>query len=289
MARERSLSRVVRRQSRAVGGWDLAGTALLAVLALGWTVPMLWTVAVAVRPPDISVATGSPWFAGDFSLANFAEARDRVPFGLYYLNTLIIVLGILAVQLVTISLAGYAFARQEFYGRDVLFVVLLLQFLVPAAALIVPNYNTIRLLGLFDTKLAVMLPFFASAFGTFLMRQTFKQIPQDLEDAARMDGASWLQTLWHVFLPLTQPSLVAFGLVSISFHWSDFLWPLVVTNSHTSRPLTVGLATLTQMGESGAQWQLITAGTLIVVSPLLLGFLLFQRQFISSFLRSGLK
>lgn len=272
-----------------MGAWDVASHAALVLLAMGWVVPIVWTVAVSFRPPDVSVAMGSVWYGGRLSLESFAEAWRRVPFQQYYLNTVLIVLGILAVQLVTISLAGYAFARRAFYGRDVLFMALLVQFLVPAATLIVPNYSTIRVLGLFDTKLAVMMPFFASAFGTFLMRQTFRQIPRDLEDAARIDGASWLQTLWHVFLPLTRPALVAFGLISVSFHWSDFLWPLIVTNSHTSRPLTVGLAVLTQMGESGAQWSLITAGTLLVVSPLLLAFLLFQRQFISSFLRSGIK
>jgi sn-glycerol 3-phosphate transport system permease protein len=267
---------------------DATGAAALVALALGWVVPLLWTIAVALRPPDVSVAAGSAWFGGRLTLENFAEVWERAPFALYYLNSLSIVLGILAVQLVTVSLAGYAFARRTFYGRDVLLLVLLLQILVPSAALLVPNYNTIRLLGLFDTRLAVMLPFFASAFGTFLMRQAFRQVPHELEDAARIDGANWLQTLWYVLLPLARPSLVAFGLVSVSFHWSDFLWPLVVTNSHASRPLTVGLATLVQMGESGAQWPLVTAGTLIVVAPLLLAFLLFQRQFVNGFLRSGL-
>jgi sn-glycerol 3-phosphate transport system permease protein len=246
-------------------------------------------VAVALRPANVSVALGSPWWGGGLTLDNFVEAWQRVPFGTYFINTFVIVFGILAVQLVTITLAGFAFARLRFPARDLVFVLVLVQILVPTNALLVPNYTTIRQLGLFDTKLAVMLPFFASAFGTFLLRQTFREVPRDLDDASVIDGAVWWQTLWHVYLPSSRSALVAFALVSVSFHWSDFLWPLIVTNSDASRPVTVGLNTLTQMGESGAQWALVMAGTLLVVSPLLVAFLVFQRQFISSFMRSGLR
>jgi hypothetical protein len=165
--------------------------------------------------------------------------------------------------------------------------MILLQLMVPSSALIVPDYSTIRQLHLFDTLLAVMLPFFGSAFGTFLMRQTFKTIPRDLDDAAKIDGANWLQTLWNVYIPPARPAMIAFALSSVSFHWNDFLWPLVVTNSANSRPLTVGLAVFTQLGEIGAQWPLVTADTIIVVGPLLALFLIFQRQFIESFLHSG--
>ncbi len=113
--------------------------------------------------------------------------------------------------------------------------------------------------------------------------------PAPAHDAAVIDGAAWWQTLWHVYLPNARSALVAFSVVSVSFHWSDFLWPLIVTNSDKSRPLTVGLQTLTQMGESGAQWPLVMAGTLLVVTPLLVLFLLFQRQFMNSFMRSGIR
>jgi sn-glycerol 3-phosphate transport system permease protein len=161
--------------------------------------------------------------------------------------------------------------------------------MVPSSALIVTNYATIRMLGLYDTLVAVMLPAFGSAFGTFLMRQTFREVPRELDDAAVMDGANWLQVLWNVYIPPAGPAMISFALASIAFHWNDFLWPLIVTNSPASRPLTVGLAVLTQLGEIGAQWPLVTAGTVIVVGPLLVLFMIFQRQFIDSFLHSGLK
>ena len=272
---------------RTVLNW--LGLAGLGVIAVGWAVPLLWALAVSVHPPEEALSANNVWFGSHITLENYAQAFQIAPFALYYVNTLIIVFGILVAQIATISLAGYAFARFRFFGQDVLFFLILLQLMVPSSALIVPNYATIRSLHLFDTLLAVMLPFFGSAFGTFLMRQTFKAVPRDLDDAARMDGANWLQTLWYVYLPAGRPALIAFALSSISFHWNDFLWPLVVTNSPASRPLTVGLAVFTQLGEIGAQWPLVTAGTVIVVLPLLLFFLIFQRQFIESFLHSGLK
>lgn len=265
------------------------GLIALAIVALGWAIPMLWAIAVSVHPPEEPLSAANLWFGTHPTLDNYAQAFKIAPFAQYYINTIIIVFGILIVQLITISLAGYAFARFQFRGQNILFFLILLQLMVPSSALIVPNYSTIRQLRLFDTLIAVMLPFFGSAFGTFLMRQTFKTIPRDLDDASKMDGANWLQTLWHVYIPPARPAMIAFALSSISFHWNDFLWPLVVTNSISSRPLTVGLAVFTQLGEIGAQWPLVTAGTVIVVGPLLLLFLIFQRQFIESFLHSGLK
>jgi len=261
----------------------------LGLLALGWTMPILWTLAVSIHSPDEPLSAANLWWGSAPTLANFSQAFDIAPFAQYYVNTILITLGILAVQLVTICLAGYALARFQFRGQNVLFFLIMLQMLVPSSALIVSNYATIVSLHVFDTLLAVMVPFFGSAFGTFLMRQTFKQVPRELDDAARMDGANWWQTLWHIYIPPARPALTAFALSSISFHWNDFLWPLIVTNSPSSRPLTVGLAVLTQLGEIGAQWPLVTAGTVIVVGPLLVLFLVFQRQFIDSFLHSGLK
>jgi sn-glycerol 3-phosphate transport system permease protein len=261
----------------------------LAIVAFGWAIPIIWAMAVSVHPPNEPLNANNLWFGTHFTLDNYTQAFKIAPFVQYYINTIIIVFGILVVQLITISLAGYAFARFQFRGQNILFFLILLQLMVPSSALIVPNYSTIRQLKLFDTLFAVMLPFFGSAFGTFLMRQTFKTIPRDLDDASKMDGANWLQTLWHVYIPPSRPAMIAFALSSISFHWNDFLWPLVVTNSQSSRPLTVGLAVFTQLGEIGAQWPLVTAGTMIVVGPLLLLFLIFQRQFIESFLHSGLK
>jgi sn-glycerol 3-phosphate transport system permease protein len=154
--------------------------------------------------------------------------------------------------------------------------------------LIVRNYQTLSTLGLVDTLFGIGLPYFASAFAIFLLRQTFKTIPQELVEAAQMEGASMLQILRHVYIPLAKPTYLAFGLVSISHHWNNFLWPLVVSNSVESRPLTVGLQVFSS-SDQGIDWSIITAATLLTAAPLLIGFLIFQRQFVQSFMRAGIK
>ena len=139
-----------------------------------------------------------------------------------------------------------------------------------------------------DTIPAIGLPYMASAFGIFLLRQTFKAVPNELVEAARVEGANALQVLWKVYVPLARPTYVAFGLVSVSYHWNNFLWPLIVTNSVESRPLTVGLAVF-GAPETGVDWSIINAATVMTMAPLLIAFLLFQRQFVQSFMRAGIR
>jgi len=206
----------------------------------------------------------------------------------YMFNTLIITGLILTFQLILCTLAGYALARMAFKGRGVVFALVLLQLMIVPEILIVENYRTLAKLELIDTWIGVGLPYMASAFGIFLLRQTFRTVPQELEDAARLEGCSWLGVLWKVYVPLAKPTYLAYGLVSVSHHWNNFLWPLVVTNTENSRPLTVGMA-IFGAPESGVDWPVVCAGTLIAVGPLLIVFLIFQRRFLQSFMHAGLK
>ena len=259
------------------------------ILALLWSVPVLWAIIASFRPANDPLSRGDVWFSTIVTFENYTHAWSLAPFGQYYINTILVVLMILAVQLVTIVLAGFAFANFEFFGKGWIFFFVLLQMMIPTSALLAPNFATIRVLGLFDTKLAIAIPYFGSAFGTFLMRQAFLSVPRDLVDAGVIDGCSWWQLIFHVYLPPSIPSLVAFGLSSATWHWNEFLWPLIITNSETSRPLTAGLVRFTQLGEIGAQWSLLSAATLMVAAPLFIVFLIFQRRFIQSFVHSGLK
>jgi len=266
------------------------GYGLVLVAAALWLVPILWMLVASVRPQSF----GGPGMASLIpdaqpTFRNFIDAWEAADFPRYYLNSAIIVAGILAIQLATITLAGYAFARLAFPGKQWLFYVFLLQLMLVPVVLIVPNLSMVARLGLYDTLVGVMAPYFASAFGTFLMRQTFASIPRELEDAALVDGASVIQRIRHIYVPLALPAFLAFAVVSVTAHWNEFLWPLMVINSPDKRPLTVGLAAFTR-GQEGAQaWGVIAAGTLLVVAPLLLLFLLFQRRFINSFVTSGIK
>ena len=275
------------------GRWSRTGHWLLglltAVITILWAVPLLWAMVASLRPANNPLGRGDVWFSFPLTLENYTRAWSLAPFGQYYINTIVIVSMVLGVQLVTITLAGFAFAHYNFWGKRGFFYFILLQLMIPTAALLAPNFSTIRQLGLFDTRLAVAIPFFGSAFGTFLMRQAFLSVPHDLVDAGVIDGCSWWQLLWHVYLPPSVPMLVAFGLSSVSFHWNAFLWPIIITNSDAARPLTAGLVRFTQLGEIGAQWSLLTAATLMVIAPLFIAFLLFQRRFIQSFMHSGIK
>ena len=268
-------------QSRAgwlatIGAW---------MLAIVWIAPFLYALWAAVHPSEFATRLV---LTAPLTLANFAAAWDAAPFARYFLNTTILVALILGIQLVLCTLAAYAFARDAFIGKNVLFALVLVQLMVMPEILIVRNYQTLTALGLVDTLFGIGLPYFASAFAIFLLRQTFMTIPKELVEAAVMEGASPLQVLRHVYIPLAKPVYLAFSLVSVSYHWNNFLWPLVVSNSVGSRPLTVGLQVFSS-SDQGIDWSIITAATLLTSAPLLVGFLIFQRQFVQSFMRAGIK
>jgi len=272
-----------RRAGRRLG----AHLVLLALTAVTVT-PYLWLLSTSLKERTVVFTPTPQWIPWPVKLGNYAELFQRAPFGLYLVNTLLVVGGILAVQLVTITLAAYVFARRRFPGREVLFGAFLLQMMIPIHATFVPNFLTLRTLDLLNTRLAMMLPFFASGYGTFLLRQAFRAIPRELEDAAMLDGCGGLRFLWHVLLPLARPTLVAFGLISLVSHWNDYLWPLIVTDTPEVRTLTIGLGMFVQQ-ESGADWTLLMAATAFVTAPLMAIFLVFQRRFLESFMTSGLK
>ncbi len=255
------------------------------LLALLWILPLVYTLWTAFHPSEYAarLVLGAP-----LTLDNFARAWDAAPFARYFVNTTLLVMMILAAQLVLSTLAAYAFARYEFPGRNIAFALVLMQLTVMPDLLLVENYRTMAQLGLVDSLFAIGLPYFASALAIFLLRQTFLGIPKELDEAARMEGASAMQILWRVYVPLARPVYVAFGLVSVSYHWNNFLWPLIVTNSVNARPLTVGLQVFSSV-DQGIDWSIITAATLMTSAPLLLAFLLFQRQFVQSFMRAGIK
>ena len=265
-----------------VQGVENAAALLLAVL---WLSPLLYAFWAAFHPPEFSTRFD---LLAPLTLENFREAWEQAPFARYFLNTFLLVTSILAAQFVLCTLAAYAFARFEFPGRNVAFALVLVQLMIMPEVLIVENYRTMSHLGLVDTIAGIGLPYMASAFGIFLLRQTFKTVPKELDDAARVEGCSPMQVLWKVYVPLARPTYIAYGLVSISYHWNNFLWPLVITNSVTTRPLTVGLA-IFGAPESGVDWSIISAATLLAVAPLLVAFLLFQRQFVQSFMYAGIK
>src|SRR5436190_9591339 len=259
----------------------------LAAWLLGalWVLPLVYAFWTAFHPGEFSTRFA---LAAPLTLDNFVRAWQAAPFARYFLNTTMLVTMVLAAQLVLVTLAAYAFARFEFPGRGMLFALVLVQLMIMPDVLIVENYRTMTTLGLKDTILAIGLPYMASAFGIFLLRQTFKTVPRELDEAARVEGCGPLATLWKVYVPLARPTYLAYALVSVSYHSNNFLWPLIITNSVEARPLTVGLQVFSS-GDQGVDWSIITAATLLTTAPLLIAFLLFQRQFVQSFMSAGIR
>lgn len=255
------------------------------VLAILWISPLLYAFWAAFHGSEYAIHFD---LFAPLTLDNFREALSQAPFIRYGINTFILVTMLLLSQLFVCTLAAYAFARFNFAGSHIAFALVLVQLMIAPEILIVENYSTLAKLGFIDTITGIGLPYMASAFGIFLLRQAFKSTPKELEEAARLEGCGLFGILLRVYVPLARPTYLAYGLVSISHHWNNFLWPLVVSNSVETRPLTVGLG-IFGAPESGVDWSIVSAATLLSVAPLLIAFLLFQRQFIQSFMHSGIK
>ena len=265
--------------------WLHLETAAAWMLGILWAAPLIYAFWAAFHPPEFAVRFD---MTAPLTLANFIEAWTTAPFARYFINTILYTFMTTSLQFVLCTLAAYAFACYEWKGRDLAFSLILVQLMVMPDQLLVVNYQTMTALNLVDTIPAISLPYIASAFGVFLLRQNFKQVPLALAEAARVEGAGPLTILLKVYVPLSKSVYLAYGLVSISWHWNNFLWPLVITNSVTTRPITVGLS-IFGSPENGVNFAIVSAGTLMSVAPLLISFLLFQRQFVQSFMRAGIK
>src|SRR4030042_520405 len=261
---------------------------ILLSVSLMTRAPYFWILSTSLKFRT-EVFTQTPkWIPWPINIQNYLEMFEMAPFHLYLINTIIVVTGILAVQLVTITLAAYVFARRSFWGKEFFFFLFLTQMMIPIHATFLPNFLTLKQFDLLNTRVAMMLPFFASGYGTFLLRQAFRQIPRALEDAAVLDGCGGLRFLWHCLLPPARPTLVPFLILSIVSHWNDYLWPLIVTDTPEGRTLTLGLGVFVQQ-ERGADWPLLLAATAFVTAPMLIFFLVFQKKFVESFMLSGMK
>jgi len=256
------------------------------LLGLVWLTPLVWLVGTAITKTTfhMSFLPSTP-----LTMENLQYVWRTIPFGQYYLNTIILVVGTFVIQFFTSTLAAYSLAMFKFRGQSLVYVVIFMQIIIPNDVLIMPNFMTLSDLGLIDTKMGVMIPFLGSAMAIFLLRQNFKTIPRALGEAARIDGANLWQTIWGVYMPCAKAAYMSFAVISISYHWNNYLWPLIVTNSVTNRTLTVGLAYFAKSKEANMQWSNVCAATLIIIAPLMIAFFVMQKQFMNSFISAGVK
>lgn len=260
---------------------------ILIVLAIVMLIPFAWMVLSSLKEEDDVFTYDMKWLPSKFSVTGYQRALTKQPFFLYGMNSAIVAFVITAFQLLTSVLAGYAFARLEFPGRDVIFMIYLGAMMIPHQAMIIPSFILIRKLGLIDTYGGLTLPFLAGPFGAFLMRQFFLSMPKHLEEAAIIDGCSRFKVLLKIVLPLSKPALSTLGLFTFMNAWNDFMWPLIITNKVSMRTLQIGLALL--RADLYPDWPMMMAATVLATLPIIIAFLFAQKQFIESLTFTGVK
>ncbi|MBV8354375.1 MAG: carbohydrate ABC transporter permease [Candidatus Eremiobacteraeota bacterium] len=250
--------------------------------------PFYWMATTALKDKR-EVFTPTPqWWPTHIAWANFGAAWTSEPFAHFFINSVLVSFAIVLLQIALASLAAFALARFLFPGRQVFFWLITAALIVPVQVTFIANFITLAHFGWLNTYAALIAPYAASAFGTFLFRQAFLAVPVQIEDAARLDGCTGLAFLWHVLLPLSRPTLVAFALVALVAHWNDYFWPLIVTNNNAVRTLPIGLGMFIGQ-EVTTDWNLLMAASLFVSAPMLLLFFFLQRYFVQSFLRAGIR
>ena len=260
--------------------------ALLIVGAAFVITPFLWMFTTSLQTRAETYTNGSI-LPTSWHWENYAVAWEAAPFGQYYLNSLIMAVGIVGGHLVLDAFAAYAFARLRFPFKNAIFVVLLAALMVPTFVTIIPAYSLVASFGWIDTYWGLIVPRLADVFGIILLRQFFASIPNELEDAARIDGCSRVGTFFRIMVPLSLPAFATLGIFSFLFAWNDFLWPLLVTNTDDLRTIQIGLAAF--QGRYGTSWNYLMAGTLTATIPSIVVFMFFQRALVRGIAASGLK
>ena len=281
-----AVDRVPRRRRRGLAPGTLALHLALIAGSVVMLLPFAWMLSTSLKTPAETFTYPPIWIPRTIAWDNYARTVAAMPFGRFYLNSLIVTASVTALQIVISSLAAFAFARLRFRGREPLFLLYLATLMIPFQVTMIPNFILVRTLGWYDSYQALILPPAFSAFSTFLLRQYFRSIPLDMDEAARIDGASSLRIWWSIVLPLSGPVLAALAIFVSLNTWNDFLWPLIVTNSENMRTLPVGLSTF--QGQFKVEWNLLMAGSVIAMLPVLLVYIVGQRWFIRGITLSGL-
>lgn len=261
---------------------------IILISGVGITIfPFIWMILTSFKSQIESIKIPITIFPKEWLIKNYFAVFNAIPFGRMYLNTIINAVVIVSVQLIFCSMAAYAFARLKFPGKNVIFTVLLSVLMIPSSFFILPQYQIIQGLGLLNSLPALFLPNLFSIFGTFLLRQFFKSLPDSLEDAARIDGCNRFMIYYKIMLPLVKSGLVALGILTLRFAWNDLMWPLIVNTSEQKMTLAAGLSSL--QGQYVTDYPLMMAGAVMSVAPLLILFTIFQEQFIEGIALSGVK
>lgn len=279
------MTSTVSRQRWTVG--RILTMALLIVGAIIMVFPFIWMLLTSLKTFPEAIHVPIVWFPEEWMFSNYAEVLDKLNFGVYYRNTIIMTVSILVGQLTLCSLAGFAFARLNFRFKNAIFFCILSVLMVPPQMTLIPRYLMMDYLGWVDTFKGLIIPMIPSAYGTFFLRQFFLSLPRELEDSARIDGCSYFRIYWNIMLPLCTSALVAYGILNFLASWNDLLWPLIVTNTENMRVLSIAMAGM--QGQHGTQYQLLMAASVMATIPTILVFMLGQKHFIKGIALTGIK
>lgn len=267
--------------------WTIVALMLLLAAALMMLLPFIWTVSTSLKPETEVVKYPPTLFPSHITFSHYVDIWHRIPFARLFLNTLIFAGGVTLFSLFFDSLTAYALARLEFPGRDVLFVLILATMMLPFQVTLIPLFDELSKFHWINTYQGLILPRATNAFGIFFLRQFFLSIPKDLEDAARMDGASEFRIYWRVILPLAVPALLTLGLFHFMYNWNDLLWPLIITTDQSMQTLPAGLALF--MGQHVTEYGVLMAGSVLTLLPMVIAFLAIQRRFVEGIATTGMK
>ncbi|MCK8486447.1 carbohydrate ABC transporter permease [Paenibacillus sp. MBLB2552] len=267
---------------------SVLGVLLKAAVVMVFIFPFLWMISTSLQTLRETLAFPPTWIPAVPQWNNFVEAMSAGPFLMYARNSVVITVSIIVLQFAVMIPAAYAFAKYRFRGKSVLFGFVLLAFMIPGQITFIPVYLLMADFGLIHSLWPQIIPFMSNAFGIFLLRQYFMQIPEEIIEAARLDNAGAIKVIWRIMLPMAGPALATIALFSFVSHWNEYFWPLVMTNSEAIRPLTLGIAMLRET-EGISNWHIIMAGNVVLVVPILLVYAFCSRHIVKAFVYSGIK
>jgi len=291
LERRRTLDQVKRSHLHRLILQKIGSYALLSAGAVSMVAPFLWMISTSLKAPgavfSFQQTWWEEWIPTSFVWENYVKAMRVVPFLNFYLNSIFVTLCVTLGQVATSAMAGYAFARLKFPGRDRIFFGYLSTMMVPGAVTMIPVFILLKTLGWVDTYKAMILPGIFTAYGTFMLRQFFMTLPKDLEDAAKMDGCNYLGIFWRIILPLSKPALATLTTFTFMGSWMNFMWPLIVINTQEKFTLPVGLAYFQSLHHT--DWTLLMAASVMMILPILLVFIFNQRFFVEGIKLTGIK
>lgn len=262
---------------------------LLTGFAAAMMLPLWWMIVASVEPMHALLSGNLNLWPFGWQWRNFVQAWESQPFARYYINSLFTTFAIVLLQLITSTLAAYALVFMSWRGKRVFFTIIFMAMMTPIQAIFIPDYLLLSHLGWINTYKALILPFAASAFGIFWLRQSFLAIPSALVEAMHMDGAKSLEILWYLVLPAARPALLTLAVLNTVFHYGYLFWPLLVTNSSAYRVLPLGLSYFVSQQSGFMQWNLLMAAVLMTVIPMIVLFALAQKYLQAGVMHFGLR